>query len=57
MGFTPAQVDEMTMWQFAACVEGYNRAHGDNKPQPPSEEEFDTALAEWENVYGSAAIN
>lgn len=28
MGFTPAQVDAMTLWEFTACVEGYAAAHG-----------------------------
>ncbi|WP_305972701.1 MULTISPECIES: hypothetical protein [unclassified Mameliella] len=28
MGFTPAQVDEMSAWEFAACARGYARAHG-----------------------------
>ena len=57
MGFTPAQVDEMSMWEFAACAEGFNRAHGDGKPKPPTEDEFDDALTQWDNVYGSTAIN
>jgi len=28
MGFTPAQVDAMSAWEFSACVEGYSEAHG-----------------------------
>jgi len=28
MGFTPAQVDEMTPWQFMASLDGYGRANG-----------------------------
>lgn len=31
MGFTPQQVDEMTLWQFTACIEGYAAAHGGRK--------------------------
>jgi hypothetical protein len=28
MGFTPAQVDAMSAWEFTACAAGYGRAHG-----------------------------
>lgn len=28
MGFTPEQVDRMTVWEFSSCLAGYNRAHG-----------------------------
>lgn len=31
MGFTPAQVDEMGLWEFVACFEGYKTAHGGKK--------------------------
>lgn len=31
MGFTPAQVDKMSAWEFAACARGYSKAHGDGK--------------------------
>lgn len=42
----------MSMWEFAACVEGYARAHGDNKPKPPTEEEFNADWAREEEVFG-----
>lgn len=28
MGFTPQQVNEMTLWEFEACASGYAEAHG-----------------------------
>lgn len=28
MGFTPAQVNEMTAWEFMCCLEAFNAAHG-----------------------------
>lgn len=31
MGFTPRQVDEMTLWEWIACVDGYAEAHGIKK--------------------------
>jgi hypothetical protein len=32
MGFAPAQVDAMSLWEFAACVDGYRAAHGGARP-------------------------
>lgn len=32
MGFTPAQVDAMSCWEWAACCDGFDRAHG-GKPK------------------------
>lgn len=32
MGFTPAQVDDMSAWEFSACAQGHNKAHGGDKP-------------------------
>lgn len=41
MGFTPQQVDAMSLWQFTACADGYTATHGDGaKPQPPTDAEF-----------------
>ncbi|WP_300535993.1 hypothetical protein [uncultured Mameliella sp.] len=31
MGFTPEQVDRMSLWAFSACIEGYAAAHGSEK--------------------------
>ena len=43
---TPREVDEITTWELAACVEGWNRAHGaEEKPAPMSNDEFDAMLA------------
>lgn len=40
MGFTPRQVDDMSLWEMAACVEGYTKANGGEvKPAAPSVEE------------------
>ena len=34
MGFTPQQVDAMSMWEFGACSTGYAEAHGmSDKPK------------------------
>lgn len=45
MGFTPSQVDEMSFWEISAAVDGWNKAHSDNKPKPPSAEEFDRVVS------------
>jgi hypothetical protein len=45
MGFRPADVDAMSLWQFAACVDGWNRAHGaKDGPGAMSDEDFAQAL-------------
>ncbi|MGR3376060.1 hypothetical protein [Salipiger abyssi] len=40
MGFTPAQVDRMGMWEFLACLDGYAGAHGGKKPPGGGGEEM-----------------
>lgn len=31
----------MSLWQFAACVDGWNTAQGgEEKPEPPTPEEY-----------------
>lgn len=30
MGFTPAEVGQMTPWEFMACLDGYGRSLGWN---------------------------
>ena len=31
MGFTPTQIDVLSLWEFVACFEGYLEAHGGKK--------------------------
>lgn len=46
MGYTPAQVNDMSLWEFASCVSGYRRAHSpEERPEPPTPEEFDKMVA------------
>jgi hypothetical protein len=36
----------LTLWEFAACVDGFNRANGgEEEPEPMTAEEFDRAVA------------
>lgn len=47
IGWTPQQVDEMSLWQFRAAAEGYREAHApDGAARGLSDEEF-RSLAEW----------
>ena len=45
MGFTPQQVQRMSLWEFACCVGGYVEAHG-GEPELsfPTDDEFAEAL-------------
>ena len=44
MHYTPEQVRRMSLYEFAACVDGVNRSNaGDGKPEPPTAEEFEAA--------------
>lgn len=42
---SPEQVDKMSLWQYLAALDGWNRANGSNeKPGPPSDDDFDRVL-------------
>lgn len=51
MGFTPAEVDGMSLWEFRACFDGWMVAHGPKDPSPsaPSDDEF------WDAVHGEGS--
>lgn len=42
MGFSPRDVDDMSLWQFFACLDGWNAAHGGEK-KAMSDAEFEAA--------------
>src|SRR5215471_3368455 len=49
IGFTPRQIDEMTMWELTACVAGFNRANSaDADLSPPTDEEFQQMLEAYD---------
>lgn len=52
IGFTPRDVDEMTLWEFTACIAGYAKAHGVKDSRPISDAEYDAleALGEQWNM-------
>lgn len=48
LGFSPREIDQMTLWEFAAAVEGWSKANGgESKPEAPSEEEHDRLMAKY----------
>lgn len=36
MGFSPRDVDTMTLWEFACCSEGFRKAHETEKETAPA---------------------
>lgn len=46
MGFTPRQIDQMSIGEWAAIIDGYNRVHSpDDKPEAMSGSEYDDLIA------------
>lgn len=46
MSYTPQQVGRMSLYQFAACVDGWNRANSTSETiDAPTAEEFAAAKA------------
>lgn len=39
----------MSVWEFSAYIDGWNRAHG-GKPAPPTDEEFDEVIRRVEEA-------
>ena len=53
IGFTPAEVDAMTLWEFNACCEGYRRAHSpEEPPAPPTPEEYAAMIERHNDLIG-----
>ena len=41
MGFTPQEVERMSLWQYSAAIAGYAKAQGgEEKTEAPTDEEF-----------------
>lgn len=45
MGFLPREVRDMSLWDFAAAIDGVNKANGGNKPTAPTSDEFEAMKA------------
>ena len=35
MGFSPRDIDDMTLWEFDCCLAGYHKAHSSDDATPP----------------------
>lgn len=46
MGFTPREVDRMTLWEFLACLDGYAEAQGGKRRSAEADIE-DADLRAW----------
>ena len=57
MGYTPQQVDKMSFYQFAVCVEGFNKANQPDKLEPPSNAEFDEFAARYDKMIASKMVH
>lgn len=40
MGFTPAQVGEMSLWQFMACADGWARSNSPEAAKRSNDDEM-----------------
>lgn len=48
MGFTPAELNAMTFWEFQCATHAWRVAHGEKEPiAPPSDEAFLNWVTEW----------
>ena len=56
IGFTPAQVREMTLEDFDACVEGWNRAQGAGPPPTLSNDDYN-ALVSLGETFNAEAVH
>lgn len=47
IGYTPREVDQMSLWEFGACIRGWKRANcaAPTGPQPPTAEQHAEAMA------------
>lgn len=53
MGFTPQQVDAMSMWQFMAAANGYAKSNGAEDKEKPSDEFLNWALESSDQRHGN----
>lgn len=58
MNFTPQQVDQMSLYQFACCVEGWNKAQGGEEPlEPLSIAEYEADMIKAAEQRGRNRLN
>lgn len=55
MGFPPREIKAMTLWEYMACVKGWNRAQGGghaHEGDPISDEEYDRVCKLMDGIDG-----
>lgn len=53
MRYTPQQIDAMSLWEFAACVDGFVRSKGVKEDAAaPSAEEHEAMLKKMNGLIG-----
>lgn len=56
MHYTPQQVDAMSLWEFAACVDGFVKANGGTEEAAAPSPEEHLAMLEKMNAMTSRQI-
>jgi len=46
MGFTPEQINAMSIWQYMACVDGYIEANSSEDSRGMAKSEYDAVAAD-----------
>lgn len=57
MGIPPREVKLMTMWEYMACVQGWNRSQSDGKGhrgKPMTDDEYDALCEKMEQLNGTS---
>jgi len=57
IGFTPQQIDAMSFWQLAVCIDGYNKANHPTDLAPPTNAEFDEFTARYDKMIASKMVH
>lgn len=52
MGWTPAQVDSCSLWQFLAARDGWIAANTPDQSKPPTAAEHDAMVEKWSPIAG-----
>lgn len=50
IGYTPQEIDRMSIWQYMAAVEGYAEANSSDKADNKLSEAEKNDLAEWMGI-------
>ena len=55
MGLSPREVDGLSIWEYAACVEAWQRANTPADELPMTQQQYDEAAALLRRVDAAAA--